>query len=209
MQAAARSLASRTKVSNRKPPARTGSATGRTQKQTASKRPAARAGVLRTREPQGGTGSRFAAEIFDNLRQNIYLVSIFAIIVFGVFTLAPQLQYWFQQRQQITDAQAQVAAMRDANNQLKDSKNRWEDPVYVRSQARDRLFYVLPGEISYLVVGADTANASDVAGTLGEKLAQERKTNSISQSIAQTKNNWVSNLVESVVIAGLDTPSAK
>ena len=99
--------------------------------------------------------------------------------------------------------------MRDANNQLKDSKNRWEDPVYVRSQARDRLFYVLPGEISYLVVGADTANASDVAGTLGEKLAQERKTNSISQSIAQTKNNWVSNLVESVVIAGLDTPSAK
>jgi hypothetical protein len=99
--------------------------------------------------------------------------------------------------------------MRDSNNQLKNSKNRWEDPVYVRSQARDRLFYVLPGEISYLVVGADTANASDANGTLGEKLAQERKTSNISQTIAQTKNNWVSNLVESVVVAGLDTPAKK
>jgi cell division protein FtsB len=168
-----------------------------------------RAREATARPAQAGTGSRFAAEIFDNLRQNIYLVSIFAIIVFGVFTLAPQLQYWFAQRQQITDAQAQLAAMRDSNNQLKNAKNRWEDPIYVRSQARDRLFYVLPGEISYLVVGADTANASDASGTLGEKLAQERKTNSISQSIAQTKNNWVSNLVESVVVAGLDTPSKK
>ena len=207
-------------MSNRKPPARTGSAPSRSQRPAASQRPASRAGVLRSREnrtasglssseTQGAAGARFAAEIFDNLRQNTYLVSIFAIIVFGVFTLAPQLQYWFQQRQQITDAQAQVAAMHDANNLLKNSKNRWEDPVYVRSQARDRLFYVLPGEISYLVVGADTANASDVTGTLGEKLARERKTNHISQTIAQTKNNWVSNLVESVVVAGLDSPSSK
>jgi len=161
------------------------------------------------RSAGASSGSRFAAEIFDNLRQNVYLVSIFAIIVFGVFTLAPQLQYWFAQRQQITDAQAKLAAMRDSNNQLKNSKNRWEDPVYVRSQARDRLFYVLPGEISYLVVGDDTANASDANGTLGEKLAQERKTSNISQTIAQTKNNWVSNLVESVVVAGLDTPAKK
>ncbi len=155
----------------------------------------------------GGSGSRFAAEIFHNLRQNTYLVSIFLIIVFGVLTLAPQMQYWFNQRQQIADAQAKVAAMQDANNILKSSKNRWLDPVYVRSQARDRLFYVLPGEVSYLVVGADTENASDATGTLGEKLAKERKTNQISHSIAQTKNSWVSNLVESVVVAGLDTPS--
>ena len=203
---------------NRKPPARSGQAggpaTGRAQRPAASKRPVERASgsgarSAPARQTQAGTGSRFAAEIFDNLRQNVYLVSIFAIIVFGVFTLAPQLQYWFAQRQQITDAQAQLAAMRDSNNKLKNAKNRWEDPVYVRSQARDRLFYVLPGEISYLVVGADTANASDATGTLGEKLAQERKTNRISQSIAQTKNSWVSNLVESVVVAGLDTPSKK
>jgi len=192
MLVAVLSLASRTKLSNRKPPARTGAS----QSPAANQRSASRAG-----------GSRFAAEIFHNLRQNTYLVSIFAVIVLGVFLLAPQLQFWFQQRQKITDAQAQVAAMRASNNHLRNDKNRWEDPVYVRSQARDRLFYVLPGEISYLVVGADTANASDTTGTLGEKLAQQRKTNQISASIAQTKNNWVTNLVESVVVAGLDTPS--
>jgi cell division protein FtsB len=163
----------------------------------------------RLREASGNGGSRFAAEIFHNLRQNTYLVSIFVIIVFGSVTLAPQMQYWFDLRQKISDAEAKVAAMKDSNHVLKSSKNRWLDPVYVRSQARDRLFYVLPGEVSYLVVGADTENASDATGTLGEKLAKERKTSQISQSIAQTKNNWVSNLVESVVIAGLDTPSSK
>jgi cell division protein FtsB len=201
-------------LSNRKPPARSGAS----QQPAANKRSVSRAGGSRllaasgsersrTRETSGNGGSIFAAEIFHNLRQNVYLVSIFAIIVLGVFVLAPQLQFWFAQRQKITDAQAEVKAMRDSNNHLRNDKHRWEDPVYVRSQARDRLFYVLPGEISYLVVGADTVNASDSTGTLGEKLAQQRKTSQISASIAQTKNNWVSNLVESVVVAGLDTPS--
>ena len=163
----------------------------------------------RLREASANGGSRFATEIFHNLRQNTYLVSIFAVIVLGVFLLAPQLQLWFNQRQKITDAQAQLAQIRASNNHLRNDKNRWEDPVYVRSQARDRLFYVLPGEISYLVVGADTVNASDATGTLGEKLAQQRKTSQISTSISQTKNSWVTNLVESVVVAGLDTPSKK
>lgn len=203
-------------MSNRKPPARA----GQSQRQAAPKRSVERAGGSRLREAQGSAGSRlreasanggsrFATEIFHNLRQNTYLVSIFAVIVLGVFLLAPQLQLWFNQRQKITDAQAQLAQIRASNNHLRNDKNRWEDPVYVRSQARDRLFYVLPGEISYLVVGADTVNASDATGTLGEKLAQQRKTSQISTSISQTKNSWVTNLVESVVVAGLDTPSKK
>ena len=203
-------------MSNRKPSARA----GQSQRQAAPKRSVERAGGSRLREAQGSAGSRlreasanggsrFATEIFHNLRQNTYLVSIFAVIVLGVFLLAPQLQLWFNQRQKITDAQAQLAQIRASNNHLRNDKNRWEDPVYVRSQARDRLFYVLPGEISYLVVGAETVNASDATGTLGEKLAQQRKTSQISTSISQTKNSWVTNLVESVVVAGLDTPSKK
>ena len=207
-------------MSNRKPPARSGSTTSRTQQSSAEKR-SPRAGGLRLRDTQGnararnrdaqsGTaGVRIAAEIFDNLRQNTYLVSIFVLLVVGGVVLTPQVQYWYQQRQKISDVQAQVAAKRASNNQLRNDKRRWEDPVYVRSQARDRLFYVLPGEISYLVVGAETVNANDATGTLGEKLAQQRKTNNISTTIAQTKNNWVTNLVESVVVAGLDNPKAQ
>ena len=33
---------------------------------------------------------------------------------------------------------------------------RWRDPAYVKSQARDRLHFVLPGERQYIVVGAKT-----------------------------------------------------
>ena len=32
---------------------------------------------------------------------------------------------------------------------------RWDDPAYIEAQARDRLYYVFPGDRSYLVVGDD------------------------------------------------------
>jgi cell division protein FtsB len=50
--------------------------------------------------------------------------------------------------QQIRDRTAQVA---DLETEL----DRWDDPDYVRAQARARLGWVMPGETGYRVVGAD------------------------------------------------------
>ncbi|NBR55454.1 MAG: hypothetical protein EBT82_05840, partial [Micrococcales bacterium] len=75
-------------------------------------------------------------------------------------------------------------------------------------QARDRLFYVVPGEISYLVLDADGLNLSDTSGTVGAKLAQEKNSNNFSQSIGTTKKDWAKGLLQSVLVAGLDQPVA-
>lgn len=53
-----------------------------------------------------------------------------------------------EQQQRVLDLQVQ--------------RKRWDDPAYVRAQARERLHYVLPGETSYVVVDGQPA-----AGTPG------------------------------------------
>jgi len=137
---------------------------------------------------------------------SLEMVTILAIVVVGILALAPQAQIWFQQRQQIADYQAQVQQAKADLAKMKVTRTRWEDPVYIRSQARDRLYYVLPGEVSYLVMDQGGINTSDVSGTMGAKLAAQRNTSEISSSILRTKKNWVNSIMESFIRAGLEEP---
>ena len=40
----------------------------------------------------------------------------------------------------------------------------WKDDTYVRSQVRERLGYVMPGDTSYVVVGADSMKEAEASG---------------------------------------------
>jgi cell division protein FtsB len=163
--------------------------------------------------PAAGRGTRntaaraFAAEEWMRSRNiSLEIVTVLTIVVIGIFTLAPQVQIWFQQRQQIADLTIQVEKAKAELANMKVERKRWEDPVYIRSQARDRLYYVLPGEVSYLVMDANGINTSDVSGTMGAKLAAQRNTTEISTSIMRTKKNWVNSVMQSVIRAGLEEP---
>lgn len=74
------------------------------------------------------------------------------VVVLLVTFLAPPLQRYFVQRAQINALKADIAATQvridDAERQLM----RWQDPNYVKSQARARLHYVWPGETQWIVV---------------------------------------------------------
>ena len=50
-----------------------------------------------------------------------------------------------QLRQQNEAASRRVAA-------LSEQQRRWQDPAYVRAQARERLHYVMPGETAYVLL---------------------------------------------------------
>jgi hypothetical protein len=88
-------------------------------------------------------------------------------------------------------------------------RRRWEDPAYIRSQARDRLYYVMPGEVSYLVMDAGKVDLSDTSGTVGALMTAEKNTSEISTSIRQTKSNWVDAVLESVIRAGIEEPATE
>jgi cell division protein FtsB len=148
------------------------------------------------------------AERLAGIRMNLQTVVLLAMVVIAMIALAPQAQVWFEQQQQIAELRAQVDASKRTLAQMATERKRWNDPVYIRSQARDRLYYVLPGEVSYLVMGADGISSSDQSGTVGAQLAQQRASATISNSITRAKRNWVNSLMQSVVRAGIDEPSS-
>ncbi len=138
---------------------------------------------------------------------NAVTLTVLVMIVIGVMTLAPRVQTWFVQRQAILEAQSQLDAAKNAVAEMQVERKRWEDPAYIKSQARDRLYYVMPGEVSFLVMDADSVDVSDTSGTVGAMLAEKRNTTEITDSIRETKSNWVDAVIETVVRAGVEQPT--
>jgi cell division protein FtsB len=145
--------------------------------------------------------------LFSLLRLDSKVIAALAAIVIGAFTLAPDVQVYLDQRQRIVEMEASIAAAEADLADMQAERDRWQDPVYIRSQARDRLYYVLPGEVSYLVMNSDGMDFSDTSGTLGSILSERRNADEISQTLAAAQENWVDALIESVFRAALDRPA--
>ena len=146
--------------------------------------------------------------LMGRLNLDAQAFTLAGILIFAVISLAPDVQIWYQQQVTIADLKHQNDLTRQQLSQMKDDLKRWDDPAYVRAQARDRLYYVMPGEISFLVMDATKVNASDESGTVGAALARARNGSSVSKKVSTTKSNWTNNLVETVIRAGLEQPKA-
>jgi len=143
------------------------------------------------------------------LRINGTSVSLIAVIVLGTFVISQDVQIYLDQRRQIVEMEQSIALAEEAVSEMQAERDRWQDPVYIRSQARDRLYYVLPGEVSYLVMNAEGMDFSDTSGTLGAVLAEKRNADEISLEAKAAQENWVDSIVESVLRAALDPEVAK
>ena len=128
------------------------------------------------------------------------------LIIGSVLVIGPKLSEYFTMQTQIAQLQAKLDEAKKNLEEVTAEKKRWDDPVFIRAQARDRLFYVVPGEISYLVLDADGLNLSDTSGTVGAMLAQKKNSGDFSQSISTTKRDWAKGIMQSVIQAGLDQP---
>ena len=127
----------------------------------------AKARVKSTRMPSASA----PREMKRGIGLDVRTITLATVLVLGIFTLAPQAQVLIEQQQQLADIRSQVAASEADVEAMKAERTRWEDPVYIRSQARDRLYYVMPGEVSYLVMDATGIDESDVSGTVGAMIA--------------------------------------
>lgn len=142
--------------------------------------------------------------LFRMLKLNSSSVSLILVIVLGTFLVSQDLQIYLDQRRQIVEMEQSIALAEEAVEQMQAERDRWQDPVYIRSQARDRLYYVLPGEVSYLVMNSEGMDFSDTSGTLGSVLAEKRNADEISLEAKAAQENWVDSIVESVLRAALD-----
>ncbi|WP_269047895.1 FtsB family cell division protein [Paenarthrobacter sp. Z7-10] len=79
--------------------------------------------------------------------------------------LAPSVRNFLQQRAQIGALQQNIQSKEQQQADLKKELSRWDDPAYIKAQARDRVNMVMPGETSYWVYGADGTVTTPSSGT--------------------------------------------
>ena len=90
---------------------------------------------------------------FIRRRRSGRALALSAILFFLALTLAPPIKHYFTQRAQISALKSQVVTDRTALDAARAELELWKDPDYIKSQARERLHFVLPGERQYIVTG--------------------------------------------------------
>lgn len=81
---------------------------------------------------------------------------ILAAAVAVVFVMiTPSLGVYFNQKAELSRLADEEAQHKKSIASLQDELKRWDDPNYVRAQARSQLGWVVPGETGYRVIGKD------------------------------------------------------
>jgi cell division protein FtsB len=116
-------------------------------------------------------------------------LALIAIIFIFTLTLAPPIKNYFTQRAQISALKSQVVSDRTALEQARAELNTWQDPNYVKSQARERLHFVMPGERQYIVTGTDITQSQPQTTQVAKQLPEGAP--------------WYTKLIASVTESGL------
>ena len=82
-------------------------------------------------------------------------IALAVVLLILTISYATSLRIYFAQAHEIAATQAEIAQRQQRIQDLQAEMTRWDDPDYVRTQARERLGWVVPGETGYRVVGAD------------------------------------------------------
>ena len=82
-------------------------------------------------------------------------VALVVVLLVLVISYASSLRIYFSQAHEIAATKTEIAERQQKIGTLQDELSRWNDPDHVRTEARARLGWVVPGETGYQVVGAD------------------------------------------------------
>ncbi|WP_343046335.1 septum formation initiator family protein [Psychromicrobium silvestre] len=94
------------------------------------------------------------------------LIALVAVLIAVAVLLAPSVNNYLHQRADIASLKADIAAQQQQQKDLQTEISRWNDPAYVKQQARDRVNMMMPGETGYWVYGGgSTPAAPQQAGT--------------------------------------------
>ncbi|NUP59700.1 MAG: septum formation initiator family protein [Pseudarthrobacter sp.] len=83
------------------------------------------------------------------------MLALAVVMVAITIMLAPTVKVFFDKKAEIDALNADIAARQTEGDVLRQQVSRWQDPNYVKQQARDRINMVMPGETGYWVFGSD------------------------------------------------------
>ncbi|MCF8553688.1 MAG: septum formation initiator family protein [Candidatus Nanopelagicales bacterium] len=100
-------------------------------------------------------------------RVNFRAIALVLVGVLVMLMLAVPIRSLIQERREIKILEQQVASKQSIIDELNNRKARLTDPAYIQALARERLNYVFPGEIGFVVLDEETNTAiTSVPGAL-------------------------------------------
>ncbi|WP_110182124.1 FtsB family cell division protein [Nocardioides solisilvae] len=121
-------------------------------------------------------------------------VLLLVVAVLAV-SYASSLRAYLDQRADIREMRESIEQRRASIAELEREKARWEDPAFVRAQARERFGYVMPGETGFQVLDADGKPLDEGPGLADPATVGD-----------QTPTPWWSEAWDSVELAGHPPP---
>lgn len=124
------------------------------------------------------------------IRLSAFAVIMLSIVILGAWVLVPTVGVYLDQRQKIAALEEAVQVSKDEIAALQRERERWQDPAYITTQARERLYFVRPGEIVYLIDNdLDTVDLP-------------RAQRPVSDELQVREADWMPQLLRSVTAAG-------
>lgn len=132
----------------------------------------------------------------SGIRLSAFSVIMLSLVVLGAWVLVPTLGTFIDQRQKIAALEASVQVSETEIIALQKERDRWQDPAYITTQARERLYYVKPGEVVYLI--DNDLDAADLP----------REQDPVSDTLEEKQSDWMPQLLRTLTSAGLSDTAA-
>ena len=107
---------------------------------------------------------------FGRRRTSNRVLAFSAILFLLALMIAPPVKHYFTQRAQISALNSQLSADYSALQKARQELLLWQDPEYVKTQARERLHFVLPGERQYIVTGDSKSDVDNTSTKIASAL---------------------------------------
>lgn len=161
---------------------------------TSTKQAARQSTPRQSRGRQGAAGQTRSVDVREwasGIRLSAFSVIMLSLVVLGAWVLVPTIGTFIDQRQKIAALESSIQVSQDQITALENERVRWTDPAYITTQARERLYYVKPGEVVYLV-----DNDLDPA-------ALPREQEPVSDTLEEKPADWMPQLLRTLTSAGL------
>ena len=123
---------------------------------------------------------------------SLRFLAILLFAMLAVIVIAPTLSNYLDQQQQLRELNSSVENAEARIRALQTETMLWNDDDYVAAQARERLGYVRPGEVLYVVNDPEEGTAEDHRRALEIELEYNRR----------AATPWFTTMWDSVSIAG-------
>lgn len=124
------------------------------------------------------------------LRFGGYTLLLLLILLFGFLSVSHSLNVYVQQQQEIKAMRGSLAQAQASLEAQKQQLDNWQNQSYIKAQARNRLFYVMPGEQQF--------------GIINDIPAPRLQTTETSAELTKANERWDKKLLISVLMAGLE-----